>query len=135
MSTIDQMLSTHPLALDDAHRAALAECIAACLECSQACTACADACLNEPSPGDMVRCITTCQDCADVCAATASVLSRLGARDLATVRSLLEACRIACGACASECELHVGMHEHCSVCAEACRRCEQACAELLAELG
>jgi hypothetical protein len=27
------------------------------------------------------------------------------------------------------------MHEHCRVCAEACRRCEAACNELLATLG
>lgn len=134
MSTIDQLLSTHPLALDDAYRAALAECIAACLECSQACTSCADACLNESSPGDMVRCITSCLDCADVCAATGSVLSRLGDRDLALVRAQVEACRTACGARAVECEQHAAMHEHCAVCAEVCRRCEQACAALLAML-
>ncbi|HZG02579.1 MAG TPA: four-helix bundle copper-binding protein [Streptomyces sp.] len=26
------------------------------------------------------------------------------------------------------------MHEHCRICAEACRRCERACNELLATL-
>ena len=135
MSTIDQLLSTHPLAPEDAYRAKLAACIAACLECVQACTTCADACLNESSPADMVRCITTCLDCAEICAATASVLSRLSERDPAVVRAQVEACRTACGACAAECEQHAGMHEHCRVCAEVCRRCEKACAELLSVLG
>ncbi|HST96450.1 MAG TPA: four-helix bundle copper-binding protein [Geodermatophilus sp.] len=27
------------------------------------------------------------------------------------------------------------MHAHCRVCAEACRRCETACRELIASLG
>ncbi|WP_396415740.1 four-helix bundle copper-binding protein [Kocuria sp.] len=27
------------------------------------------------------------------------------------------------------------MHDHCRICAEACRRCEQACADLLAVIG
>ncbi len=34
-----------------------------------------------------------------------------------------------------ECAQHASMHRPCNVCAEACRRCEQACAELLASLG
>lgn len=40
----------------------------------------------------------------------------------------------ACASCAAECETHAQMHEHCRVRAEACRRCEQACAELLGAL-
>jgi hypothetical protein len=34
----------------------------------------------------------------------------------------------------NECEQHAGMHEHGKVCAEACRRCETALNELLANL-
>ena len=48
----------------------------------------------------------------------------LGAGDRATLK-----------ACGDECEQHAQMHEHCRVCAEACRRCERACADLLATLG
>ncbi|MGC5077785.1 hypothetical protein [Agrococcus sp. DT81.2] len=49
-------------------------------------------------------------------------------------RAMLEACRAACRACAEECERHADMHEHCRICADACRRCETASADLLATL-
>ena len=41
----------------------------------------------------------------------------------------------ACTACGDTCADHAGMHEHCKVCAETCRRCEQACANLISALG
>jgi hypothetical protein len=34
-----------------------------------------------------------------------------------------------------ECESHAEHHEHCRVCAESCRRCEQACNDLLSSLS
>jgi hypothetical protein len=34
-----------------------------------------------------------------------------------------------------ECESHASMHEHCRICADACRRCEAACAALLSDMG
>jgi len=46
-------------------------------------------------------------------------------------RPLLEACAAACRSCGDECRRHAEMHEHCRVCAEACGRCKQACADLL----
>jgi hypothetical protein len=36
--------------------------------------------------------------------------------------------------CIDECERHAEMHEHCRICADACRRCQQACDELLASM-
>ena len=130
MTVIDQMLDSYPkdLGID---RAVLAECIAACLECSQACTACADACLSEDMVADLVQCISTDLNCADICAATANVLSRRTKFDVGLTRAIVEACRAACATCANECEQHADMHDHCKVCAAACRRCEQACAALL----
>ena len=130
MTVIDQMLDSYPkdLGID---RAVLAECIAACLECSQACTACADACLSEDMVADLVQCISTDLNCADICAATANVLSRRTKFDVGLTRAIVEACRTACATCANECEQHADMHDHCKVCAAACRRCEQACAALL----
>jgi hypothetical protein len=44
------------------------------------------------------------------------------------------ACVVACRACAEECDFHASHHDHCRVCAEVCRRCEQACGELLASM-
>ena len=84
---------------------------------------------------DLTTCIRTNLDCADVCAATGTVLSRRSGSDPTVIRAVLEACRAACTACADECGQHANMHEHCCICAEACRRCEQACAQLLGLLG
>lgn len=36
---------------------------------------------------------------------------------------------------ANECASYAEAHEHRRLCAEACRRCEEACNELLARLG
>lgn len=132
MTVADQMLATHPKVGFAGAQDALLRCIEACVECAQACTACADACLGEGMVAELVTCIRKNLDCADICATTGAVLSRQTAPDVATVRALLEACRTACASCAAECEQHADMHEHCRVCAESCRRCEQACTDLLA---
>ncbi|MBC6445932.1 four-helix bundle copper-binding protein [Actinokineospora xionganensis] len=72
--------------------------------------------------------------CADVCAATAQILSRHNGYDVNATRALLEACVRICASCAGECERYASMHEHCRVCAEQRRLCEQACRDLLAHL-
>ncbi len=113
----------------------LAACIAACVECAQACTACADACLSEDMVAELTKCIRTNLDCADICATTARVLSRHTGYDANISRSLLEACATACRSCGDECASHAGMHEHCRICADACRAGEQACRDLLAAMS
>lgn len=134
MTVAHQMLATHPWTGSVSSQDALLRCIEACMECVQACTACADACLGEDMVAELVACIRKNSDCADICAATGSVLSRQTEPDATTLRALLEACITACASCAAECEQHADMHEHCRVCADSCRRCEQACANLLATL-
>src|SRR5699024_2251527 len=109
---VTSMLQTYPKDLGAIDQQKLAECIEACFECAQTCTA-----------------------CADVCEATGRVLSRQTGKNVALARALLEARQAACRSCAEECEKHAEMHEHCKVCADACRRCEKACAELLASIG
>jgi hypothetical protein len=42
---------------------------------------------------------------------------------------------VACLACAEECDRHAAHHQHCRLCAEACRRCKKACDDLLATIG
>jgi hypothetical protein len=135
MTLTSQMLQTHPLATGGSDLERLVTCIDACLECGQACTSCADADLAEEMVADLRACIRRCLDCADVCTATATVLSRQTAPDGGTIRAVLEACATACRACGDECERHADMHEHCRLCEEASRRCEQACRDLLAALG
>jgi hypothetical protein len=134
MTLTRQMLHAHPLGAGGEDRDRLVACIDACLECAQTCTGCADACLAEEMVADLRTCIRRDLDCADVCSTTARVLSRQTAPDGGTLRTLLEACATACAACAGECAKHAEMHEHCRLCAEACRRSEQACLELLAAL-
>ena len=134
MTVTAQMFDTHPPASDIANRDALLACIDACLERGQACTTCADACLSEEMVADLTTCIRLNQDCADLCDTTARLLSRHTGTDTTVLRAALEALRAACAACAAECDTHADMHEHCRVCADACRRCEQACTNLLATL-
>ena len=134
MTVTAQLFDTHPRANDIANRDALLACIDACLECGQACTTCADACLSEEMVADLTTCIRLNQDCADLCDTTARLLSRHTGTDTTVLRAALEALRAACAACAAECDTHADMHEHCRVCADACRRCEQACTNLLATL-
>jgi hypothetical protein len=134
MSTTQEMLTTHPREpVMDA--ATLARSIDVLFDCAQSCTACADACLGEDDVSTVVRCIRLCTDCADVCSTTGRVLSRQTETSPEIVRALLEACLQACASCAAECQRHAAHHEHCRVCGEECRRCEQACEQALAALG
>ena len=83
----------------------------------------------------MVRCIRLNLDCADACDATGRILTRQTAADVGVLRAVIQACAAACRAGGDECERHAEHHEHCRVCAGACRRCEQACNDLLATTG
>jgi hypothetical protein len=103
-------------------------------ECAEACTACADSCLSEEELDPLRKCIRTNLDCADICAATARVLSRHTGYDANISMTLLGACIQACQSCADECGQHADMHEHCRICADACRRCEQTCMNLLNDM-
>jgi Domain of Unknown Function (DUF326) len=111
----------------------LAAAIDAMNDCAQACTADNAADLGEHDLAEMVRCIRLCLDCTDVCTAAAGVTSRLVSYDPGVLRPLLESCVAICRSCGDECERHAAM-PHCRVCAVACRRCEQACLELLTAL-
>jgi hypothetical protein len=128
--TVAEIITSHP---DRALEAgALVACIGAAHDCVATCTACADACLAEDDVAAMRTCIRRDLDCADIAATTASVLSRQVAMDLGLVRVVLEACTVAAKRCAAECEEHA--HEHCRVCALACRRLEAAARTLLESL-
>jgi hypothetical protein len=100
-------------------------------ECAQRCTACAEACLSEDMVAGLTDCIRTSLDCVDVCVITGKILSRHGSYDTDLTRAVMETCRTACKVCADECGRRASMHRHCHLCADACRRCEQACADLL----
>ena len=113
----------------------LLRCIDECRECAASCTACADACLSEKDVQELVHCIRLCLDCADACDATGRIVTRQTAPAVRLIRAIIESCAVACLTCAEECEKHAAHHEHCRICAEDCRRCEQACDDVLATIG
>jgi hypothetical protein len=132
MDNVTKMLATHPQATANE---ALVRCIEECLACAFACTSCADSSLAEEDVRVLVRCIRLNLDCADVCDATGRVLTRQTNFEPSPARSLVETCAQTCNVCAEECERHAHHHEHCRLSVEACRRCEQACEDLLRSLG
>ncbi len=132
MSYAKRMLDTYATPTVDAR--VLAAAIDALSDCTQACIADADADLGDESVATMIPCIRLCLDCADVCTATARITGRPTAYNPGVIRPLLEACAAICALCGDECERHADTHPHCQVCAEACRRCEQACRDLLAAI-
>jgi len=133
MSYAKQLLDAHPGSVT-ADASVLAATIDALSDCAQACTADADNDLREQNLAEMVKCIRLCLDCADICTATAGVLSRPAEFDPSATRLLLGACAAICQSCGDECERHAHM-PHCRVCAEACRRCDRACRDLLDAWG
>ena len=134
MKIIDSMLRTHPRA--DVQRAGhYAQVLEALAQCVQVCESCADACLSEEHVAKLRRCIRTDLDCADVCAATASLLVRQTETPNEIVHAQLHACILACQVCGDECETHASMHEHCRICAETCRHCQERCNFLLGEIS
>jgi hypothetical protein len=103
--------------------------------CADLHVACADACLSEQTVVELVKRVRTNLDCADICDATGRVLSRHTGYAANLTRQMVQACATACKSRGDECERHANMHEHCRVCAEQRRRCEQACNQLLSSLG
>jgi hypothetical protein len=128
MSDATRMLLSAP-AHHGIDTAVLGECIDATLACSQACVSCADSCLDEYN---LLRdCIVACQTCADVCDTTARVLSRSARWDRPIVSALVDAAARACSVAAAQCDSHADTAKHCSVCADACRRAEKSCQQLM----
>lgn len=125
-----EMIGTHPQVRGQANEA-LIRCIEECYDCAQTCTTCADACLGEDMVAELVQCIRLNMDCADVCTATGAVATRRSGSNEAVIRAMLEACATACRLCAEECGKHAKMHDHCRICAEQCRACEDACRQAL----
>ena len=125
---VQEMISTHPHVQGDTNQS-LIQCVELCYDCAQSCTACADACLGEDMVRELAQCIRLDLDCADVCVATGALGSRRTGSNEMLLRSMLEACAMAGRNCAEECEQHATQHDHCRICAEACRDCEAACVE------
>lgn len=109
----------------------VADAIDAANDCAVVCSACASACLSEESAAEMATCVRDDLDCADLCGVVVRHLARLNASDKQLTLSILAACIAACVQCADSCASHADHHEHCKLCADACRRCEAACQALV----
>lgn len=127
---IRKMFAAHPSAAGHINEP-LAEAARKALDCAITCTACVDACLAEAM--DMVQCIRTCLDCADICSVTARMAVRQSGENGVALRAVLRGCIETSEACAAECEKHD--HEHCRLCAAACRDCANNCREALEMMG
>ena len=130
---VHEMISAHP-DVQGRTSARLLDCIEQCYSCAQTCTSCADACLAEPDVMALRQCIRLNLDCADICGATGAMASRRTGSNVHTLRAVIEACEVACRACAAECQKHAQHHEHCRVCADVCARCADACRAALADV-
>jgi hypothetical protein len=123
-----QMISSHPQVRGN-NNDVLVRCLEACFDCEQSCIACADACLGEDKVKQLTQCIRLDLDCADACRAAGSMASRRTGSNELGLRTMLEACGMACRACGEECARHASQHEHCAICAQSCQVCEDLCHE------
>ncbi len=128
------MLRSHPHP-DLQRSGAYVEVLNALSLCSQICTSCADACLAESSDDSLRRCIRANLDCADVCDTTARLVVRQTETPNDLIHSQLHTCILTCQLCADECEVHASKHDHCRICAETCRHCQQRCNFLVGEIS
>jgi pyruvate/oxaloacetate carboxyltransferase len=134
MNRIDDMIRTHP-DLREGAMAELGKIMALLSECEAVCRICADACLHEEDVADLRSCIERNNACAQACDTALAALAAGAAHPDESLLAVLDACALACGACARECEMHAEHHEHCRICAEVCPQCEQECAAAISRLA
>jgi hypothetical protein len=109
----------------------VAVCVQALTECAGECTARADSCLDSSDFADLVDCCGAALRCADICHTTIWAVSRYTHQHASLHRALLLACITACRDAREQCTNHVNRHSRRRSCAQASRRAEQACLELL----
>lgn len=130
MRQIQQMFQSHP-ARFNFQSDEFASCVQSLATCAQTCTSCADSCLAEENVKGLVACIRANLDGADICGAAVKILCRQTESKTEFVHALLGTLMQSLRDCADECEKHATHHEHCRLCALACRTCEERCQVLL----
>ena len=128
---IKEMFNRHPQSIAEPMKTLLTDAIESCLSCSQVCTACSDACLGEKEVEQLRNVIRAANDSSDLCFATSNILSRLVYQNPRTLRSLITACIEQVQHTGIQCNEHANRHEHCRVCADTCRACENTLSEYL----
>lgn len=112
--------------------AAYEQCAKACNDCEQVCAACATHCAHMLAQGkkEHLRTLATCRDCATHCAAAARIVAGKGPfSDL-----ICTACAEACKRCGDACAKYPD-DPMMKRCADECRKCEQACRDMLKHVG
>jgi hypothetical protein len=110
------------------HDHAYDHCARACNDCELICNACATHCAHLVAEGkkDHLRTMRTCQDCATHCAVAAKITASKGPfSDL-----ICTACAEACKRCGEACDQHKD-DPMMKKCADECRKCEKACRDML----
>jgi hypothetical protein len=128
-----------PLTADDkkadphaAHAGPMMECAKACDDCARNCEACGSHCAKLIADGkkEHLHTLRTCQDCATHCSAAANITARHGPfADL-----ICTACAEACKRCGEACTKHSD-DEMMKKCADECHKCEKACRDMVAHAG
>jgi hypothetical protein len=95
--------------------------IASCMKCAAICNYCASACLMQNDANEMSRCIHLARECSAICVLAAEVMSIGGITTDAVCALVEEICQY----CGDECFKF--NKEHCSECADMCRRTIAAC--------
>jgi hypothetical protein len=115
--------------------AILLKCVEECHAAAVAADGCADACLAErPVTPTLSRCIRLSLDCAELCKTAGTIARRRIGSNTEVLRATLQACVVACRACAEECDRYAKQREFCYKCSVASRRCEDACRQVIATL-
>lgn len=110
------------------HHGPFMDCAKACDDCARICDACGAHCAHLIAEGkkEHMHTLRTCQDCATHCSAASCITARHGPfADL-----ICTACAEACKRCGDACAKHTD-DEMMKQCAEECRKCEKACREML----
>jgi hypothetical protein len=114
------------------HHGPFIDCAKACDDCARSCEACSTHCAHLITEGkkDHAHTLHTCQDCATACSAASAITARHGPFfDL-----ICTACAEACKRCGEACAKHSD-DEMMKACAEECTKCEKACREMLKHAG
>jgi hypothetical protein len=124
--------SAQDKAKHDQHAAHFVQCANECADCAVVCDSCATHCANLIAQGhkEHLKTLQTCQDCSSICESAADITAKGGPfSDL-----ICQACAEACKRCGDACAQFPN-DEHMKKCADQCRKCEKACRDMLQHIG
>ncbi|PJJ70617.1 hypothetical protein CLV46_0139 [Diaminobutyricimonas aerilata] len=121
----DRMRSMQGMDMDMMQR-----CMETLTAAEQACVMCADG----DAEAGMAMCASMCMNCADVSSAMMRMMLRPSGFEMQSMMAMMQATMTMMTACAEECEKHADMHEHCKLCAQACRTAAEAMDDMMASM-